>query len=78
MANTDSLESEIGTWYGETRMERLDRCRKFLFGQQIVTETVNDAIRKALEEARDREHHAEQDDMAESIYKVKEEPDEAP
>jgi hypothetical protein len=76
MANSDDMESEIGTWYTESRMARLDRCRKFLFGQQILSSTVNDAVRKALEDARDRQHIAEQDEMAESIYKVEEEPDE--
>ncbi len=72
----DSTETEVGTWHTETVLKRLDRCRKFLFGQGIITSTVNDAVRTSLEEARDLEHQAVQDDMAQSLYVVPEDDEE--
>jgi hypothetical protein len=70
MAKNDEpdMEAEIGYWPSESRMARLDRCRKFLFGQGIITQTVNDAIRTSLEESRDLEYQAVQDNLAESLY----------
>ncbi|MCK5651821.1 MAG: hypothetical protein KAJ42_10605 [Gemmatimonadetes bacterium] len=68
MAKSDTMETETGVWYGETVLERLDRCRKFLFGQGILTATVNDTVRKSLEEYRDLELQAEQDDLAPSVF----------
>lgn len=70
MAKSDDtdMEAEIGYWPSESRMARLDRCRKFLFGQGIITHTVNDAIRTSLEESRDLEFQADQDSLAPSVY----------
>lgn len=65
MASSDTMETETGIWYSETVLERLDRCRKFLYGQGIITETVNDAVRKELEESRNLEIRADRDQMAE-------------
>ncbi len=64
MASSDTMETETGIWYSETVLERLDRCRKFLYGQGIITETVNDAVRGSLENARDLELAAEKDELA--------------
>ena len=64
----DSTETEVGTWHGETVLKRLDRSRRFLFGQGIITPTVNDAVRLALEEARDLELRAAFDELAPSVY----------
>lgn len=72
--NRDSMETETAHWYPESRMDRLDRCRKFLYGEQIITVTVNDAIRTSLEEARDRALIADQDEMVASAFEP-EEPD---
>ncbi len=74
MASSDSTETEVGTWHTETTLNRLDRCRRFLYGQGIITETVNDAVRKSLEDARDLELAAEHDQMAEVPAHIREEP----
>jgi len=76
VASSDTMETETGIWYSESVLQRLDRCRKFLFGQGIITSTVNDAVRTSLEEARDLELQAGQDDMAPSVYEAFEGPEE--
>ena len=48
-----SMKTGAEHWYPEDRLERLDRCRRFLFGQGVITKTVNDAISASLEEAID-------------------------
>ena len=77
MASSDTMETETGIWYSETVLERLDRCRKFLYGQGIITETVNDAVRGSLENARDLELAAERDQLA-PIPEHLQDPDIAP
>ena len=72
----DSTETEVGTWHTETVLKRLDRSRRFLFGQGIITPTVNDAVRTSLEESRDLELQAEQDDLAKSLYEAFDEAEE--
>lgn len=72
MASYDSTETEVGTWHTETVLKRLDRSRRFLFGQGIITPTVNDAVRTSLEEARDLELRAGQDELAPSVYAAEE------
>ncbi len=77
----DSTETEVGTWHGESVLKRLDRSRRFLYGQGIITETVNEAVRKSLEDARDLELAAEHDHMADipaHLQDEEEEPDETP
>lgn len=70
MAKSDDtdMEAEIGYWSTESRLARLDRCRKYLYGELIITTTVNDAIRTSLEEARDRAYIADQDEMLPSVF----------
>ena len=68
MASSDSTETEVGTWYGESVLERLDRCRKFRYGQGTITATVNEAVKMSLEAARDLELEAAQDDLTRSVY----------
>ena len=60
----DSTETEVGTWHTETVLKRLDRSRRFLYGQGIITETVNEAVRRSLEDARNLELAAEHDHLA--------------
>lgn len=66
--NRDSMDTETAHWYPEERLERLDRCRRFLYGEQVITRTVNDAIRTSLEEARDSVLIASQDDLIPSAF----------
>jgi hypothetical protein len=68
MATDSEMKAEVTTWHREDRLERLDRCRKYLYGEMIITATVNDAIKVSLEEARDRILIAEQDDMKPSAF----------
>jgi len=64
VASSDTMDTQVGTWHSENVLKRLDRSRRFLYGQGIITETVNEAVRKSLEEARDLELAAEHDHMA--------------
>ena len=45
------MRTQSEHWYPEERLTRLDRCRRFLFSEGILTATVNDSVRKALVEA---------------------------
>jgi hypothetical protein len=70
------MNAEIGMWGTESRIDRLDRCRKYLYGEMIITQTVNEAVKTSLEEARDRAYIADQDDMTASAFEPPaEEPD---
>jgi hypothetical protein len=69
------MNANIPAWGTESRIDRLDRCRKYLYGEMIITSTVNEAIKTSLEEARDRQYIAELDDLTASAFTPPEEPE---
>lgn len=64
----DKMMTTAAIWEGETVLERLDRCRKFLYGQGVVSREQNAKIRGQVEKVRDREIMANRDDMEMSDY----------
>jgi hypothetical protein len=60
--NTESsMKTEANHWYPEDRLVRLDRCRRFLFAEGIITGTVNEAVRKSLIDANELQLEAVRD-----------------
>ena len=76
--NESSMKTGAAHWYPEDRLVRLDRCRRFLFAEGIITGTVNDAVRKAMVAAQDLQLAAVRDEVIPYILDgpdVPEEPD---
>ena len=51
MNGAHCMRTQSEHWYPEDRLVRLDRCRRFLFAEGIITGTVNEAVRKTLIDA---------------------------
>ena len=60
MAKSDTMEVDCGTWYSEGLVERLDRCRRMLFAQGVLTEDQNDKVFDRLSDMKDRLEAAEE------------------
>lgn len=71
----DRMRTEATHWYPETRLVRLDRCRRFLFGEGIITGTVNDAVRKSLLDAHELVIAAAQDTLGGFVEEDEPEPE---
>ncbi len=61
MNGSHCMRTQSEHWYPEDRLVRLDRCRRFLFAEGIITGTVNEAVRKALIDAHELVLEAAQD-----------------